>query len=469
MLRVISAVVRFFSFSESGLHWVPRPNVPAFAQAQDAEAFARHTQLYLAFLGRICAALCVLVALLWWPVDWLIYLQSIKHHGPPQQFRIALCMICALYLLSSRSPLFARNGIWGITATMTAIMATLGATAGSQGGLEQPWYHLCYPLQCASLLFPAPLRQRFIMVSVLAMGSLGGLLLPHPEHGQSPFLPLTLSMLFLTTLASTALGHYNYLIFRDNFRQAQELARNAAELEARVAEKTQDMRELLAHSENLLDKERARIARDLHDELGQELTAVRFAVALTQERFAQAPQSIEKNLLEIDHIVQRTSKTVRGLVSELRPLLLDDLGLHAAAQWLTSRITQRTGLDCQLKIIGDSQELPPEVVTAAYRLMQEALTNVARHAQATQVQVTLHTRREQLDLRITDDGIGFDPALRSPGMGLLGMRERALALGTKLIIRSAPEAGTEIQCSLPLTAKGVVKFSSQPVVVESQT
>jgi signal transduction histidine kinase len=319
------------------------------------------------------------------------------------------------------------------------------------------------------LLFPAPLRQRFIMVSVLAMGSLGGLLLPHPEHGQSPFLPLTLSMLFLTTLASTALGHYNYLIFRDNFRQAQELARNAAELEARVAEKTQDMRELLAHSENLLDKERARIARDLHDELGQELTAVRFAVALTQERFAQAPQSIEKNLLEIDHIVQRTSKTVRGLVSELRPLLLDDLGLHAAAQWLTSRIAQRTGLDCQLKIVGDSQELPPEVVTAAYRLMQEALTNVARHAQATQVQVTLHTRREQLDLRITDDGIGFDPALRSAGMGLLGMRERALALGTRLIIRSAPEAGTEIQCSLPLTAKGVVKFSSQPVVVESQT
>lgn len=456
MLGLSHRIRRFFAASESGARWVSLPQVRELAQARDAEAFERHTQLHLAFLGRLSAAICIVGALLWWPVDWIIYNKSIQQHGPPQAFRVTICVICALYLLGSRRPFFLRNSIWLLTALVTAVMATLGATAGAQGGLEQPWYHLAYPLLCASLLFPAPLRQRIVLVTMQALGSLGGLLLPHPEGWSSPYLPLSLSMVFLVSVVSTALGHYAYLLFSDNFRQAQALARSTAELEDRVTEKTQDLRDLLAHSEGVLDKERARISRDLHDELGQELTALRFAVALTHEHFLRDPQAIEKNLRELEHILQRARKTLRGLVSELRPLLLEDLGLRAAAEWLAQRVVERTGLSCDVQISGEDQGLSPELAATAYRLLQEALTNVARHAQATRAQVVVRISSDRLELSVTDDGVGFDPSQRGPGMGLLGMRERALALGAPLLVRSSPGAGTEIRCSLPLAASTVV-------------
>lgn len=461
MQGALRSIRRFFAVSDASGNQETRPRTREFALTEDAVAFERHTRLHLAFLGRISAAICIVGALLWWPADWVIYAGSLQRHGPPQQFRLTLCALCALYLLLSRTDFLLRHALWSIAAMMTAVMATLGATGGAQGGLDQPWYHLAYPLLCVSLLYPAPLRQRMVVVTMQALGSLGGLLLPHPEYCASPYLPLTLSMIFLTTVASTALGHYNFLLFRDNFRQAQELARNAAELEARVAEKTRDVRDLLAHSEALLDKERARISRDLHDELGQELTAVRYAVSLTHARFLKAPHTIETNLIEIDHILQRTLKTMRGMVSELRPPLLDDLGLHAAADWLTKRVGERSGLKCELRLDGDDQDLPADVVTTAYRLLQEALTNAARHAQATEVKVSLSIATSCIQLSVRDNGCGFDTSQRSPGMGLLGMRERALAAGAKLVVMSRPGAGTEIECSLPLSPGAALSPASK--------
>jgi signal transduction histidine kinase len=434
-------------------HFVVSP--PAMARfspltdATEEEAFVAHCLLHLGLTSRISAAICLAVTLAWWPLDLLIYgFADIQR--PPEVFRWIIGGVCAAYLLLPRTPRLLRHGFWLVSAVLVCIMAAISQTAGRLGGLGAPWFHLAYPLISVSVIFPLSLSRRVAMVAMQTLGFIGGLFLFHPENLGSPYLLMTLSMLVLVSSVSIAFGHYVHLLFRENFRQARSLARNAAELEARVTEKTHALRELLAYLERAREEERIRISRELHDELGQELTALRYAQGLTLSRFQKDPTAIEKNLIEIGNLLQRTTGTVRGLVAQLRPPVLDDLGLAEATRWLAQQTGERAGLICTTAISGDYTRLPPDLASAAFRILQESLTNAIRHARATRIEISLSVSAEQLELHVQDDGVGFNPESVRSGMGLLGMRERALALGTRLILRSSPGGGTRLACTIPL-------------------
>jgi two-component system sensor histidine kinase UhpB len=192
--------------------------------------------------------------------------------------------------------------------------------------------------------------------------------------------------------------------------------------------------------------ERLRIARELHDEIGQQLTAL--LLQLTSVRRHAGPE-LQEALLEAHGLARDSLDDIRRVARELRPEALDDLGLPSALAALAERLAQQAGLRVQRDVQPVLPPLTDEEELVVYRVAQEALTNVLRHAGTDEARMRLQVRGDQLVLDVADSGRGFEPA-RASATGLLGMRERALLVGGRLEIRSRPGHGTQVRLALPL-------------------
>jgi PAS domain S-box-containing protein len=218
------------------------------------------------------------------------------------------------------------------------------------------------------------------------------------------------------------------------------------------------LRELSAYLEAIREEERRRIAMEIHDELGQVLTALKMDVALLKMRLVgdantrpnTDPEATRK-IDDIRELVEKTIWMVRNVASHLRPAALN-FGVVSALEWLAEDFARRNGMPCQLVVRGGEPVLADAFSTAVFRIVQESLTNVSRHAGASRVTVTLVSSDVALDLRVSDDGKGFDTDSAQGGYsyGLLGMSERARLIGGTLQIDSAPGAGTMVSIHLPL-------------------
>ncbi len=205
-------------------------------------------------------------------------------------------------------------------------------------------------------------------------------------------------------------------------------------------ERTTASASALAAQEN----ERQRIARELHDEIGQTLTVALLTLKRAVDR---APASIRGELEDTQETVRASLDEVRGIARRLRPDALEDLGLHSALNALCSEFAQATGIAVVKQIAPQSDRLKPDLELVCYRIAQESLTNVARHAGASKVWLDLHTTGDQLTLRIADDGRG---GVVVEGAGINGMRERALLVNATLTITSPSGEGTEVRLAIPL-------------------
>ena len=220
----------------------------------------------------------------------------------------------------------------------------------------------------------------------------------------------------------------------------------AVELSQRVA--SDALRRVVAAQE----LERTRLARELHDETGQALTSILLSLR-TVEEAAGDEQELHAAVAEVRELVRSTLQDVRQLAVELRPKVLDDFGLVAALERLTETFGEQTGMSVQFQqLLPTSDRLPPEVETALYRIVQESLTNIVKHARATSVSVVLARKDDSVSVVVEDDGVGFEPHLaRDGGIGLVGMQERVALLGGRLAIESRPGAGTTFVAEVPLT------------------
>jgi signal transduction histidine kinase len=200
------------------------------------------------------------------------------------------------------------------------------------------------------------------------------------------------------------------------------------------------------------ETERRHLARELHDEIGQALTAVKINLQALQ----RSPGDSAGRLAESIAIVDRALQQVRNLSLDLRPSLLDDLGLVAALRWYLDRQGQRAGLATEFDARPPEIRADAAVETACFRVAQEALTNVVRHAQARRAMLELQRHNGELELTVSDDGIGFDvaaareKAVRGGSLGLLGMQERVLLMGGRMDIQSARGQGTRLVACLPV-------------------
>jgi two-component system sensor histidine kinase UhpB len=192
--------------------------------------------------------------------------------------------------------------------------------------------------------------------------------------------------------------------------------------------------------------ERRRLARDLHDEVNQALTAILLRLEALQQ---DAPERAEE-VGELKRLVNQALEELLNLARQLRPSALDDHGLEAAIDAQLKRFAARTGVEAQFRAEGDLAELGEDVQTAMYRTAQEALNNIGRHAGATAVEMELSVNGHGAELRVRDDGAGFDPGeAGSDGLGLKGMAERARLVGGELDVRSAPGGGTTVTLRVP--------------------
>jgi signal transduction histidine kinase len=238
-------------------------------------------------------------------------------------------------------------------------------------------------------------------------------------------------------------------VVADRISPAVELARLAERLRhGRAQQRVLARRLLTAHEE-----ERRRVAVELHDELGQILTAVRIDLAALEHLAGggRASAHLRAAVQSVDGAMDR----VRDLALALRPSVLDDLGLPAAIRWYADRFARDAGLQAHL-MIDDIPRLEPELETACFRVAQEALTNVARHARARRVWLDLRFRGGRLELTVRDDGVGFDAtaarerAIGGASLGLLGMQERVNLVGGEYDVKTVPGGGTEVRAYLPI-------------------
>ncbi|HET7764240.1 MAG TPA: PAS domain S-box protein [Burkholderiales bacterium] len=214
----------------------------------------------------------------------------------------------------------------------------------------------------------------------------------------------------------------------------------------------EELRELSAAAHTIREQEQRRVAREIHDELGQSLTALKMDAAWMLGNLSQGPPPLAEKLKAMLAQLDATVTATRRISADLRPMMLDDLGLVPAAEWLAQNFSERTGIPCRLHIQPADIELAEPHASALYRILQESLTNVARHAGATRVDVALEKADGAVTLSVRDDGRGFSPAeaRAHKTYGLLGLRERTMLLGGEAGIASEPGRGTTINVRLPL-------------------
>jgi signal transduction histidine kinase len=213
------------------------------------------------------------------------------------------------------------------------------------------------------------------------------------------------------------------------------------------------LRALAARVQTVREDERTRAAREIHDGLGQSLTAIKleFKALLRDLKADEGP--VSQRSQSILQLLDETFQSIRRIATELRPGILDDLGLAAAVEWVAKEFEARTGTKVQVSLPGDNIAMDGERATALFRILQETLTNVARHANATHVSVRLSEENGILTLEVDDNGRGIaaEQLSASNSLGILGMRERALLLGGEFIINGAPGFGTTVKVRIPQT------------------
>ncbi len=217
-----------------------------------------------------------------------------------------------------------------------------------------------------------------------------------------------------------------------------------------LARKQSDLMAVSESLEKRLEEERRRIARELHDELAQSMTAARINLGLLRSLARGAAPEVRRAIRETESVVLHTIEETRRIAMDLRPAMLDELGLVPALRWYADTFARRTGVDVQVRANGGGGPSQRDVNTLLFRFFQEALTNVARHSHARHVQIGLNTSNGTLRAVVNDDGIGMKPNDPShQGLGLIGMRERIERAGGVLRIRSRPGRGTRLVAEIP--------------------
>jgi two-component system sensor histidine kinase UhpB len=221
--------------------------------------------------------------------------------------------------------------------------------------------------------------------------------------------------------------------------------------ERELEESRAQLRELSAFLQSVREDERTRIARELHDELGQVMTALKMDLAWMGSRLSPDQKPLVDKTKAMSGLIDLTVEAVYRIAEDLRPVMLDDLGLVPAVEWLVQQFQERTGIESELSIEGEGLAVGGQIATAVFRILQEALTNASRHAEASKVVARLRGTPDEIILEVRDNGRGmsFEQDRKRKSYGLIGIRERTYMLGGNMDIASAPGAGTVLEIRIP--------------------
>lgn len=417
----------------------------------DIQAFREHNHRELRRTIYLLGLLLMTINLGYWFTDAWVFRDSPEVLPIFDRLRASFSAAGIVTLLAQKIP--------GLSAYISGILGgTLICLSGAHhmallGGPGTPWFHFLYPFVMIVLIAWATPLVRIGATGLMASAILGGYFGLHPPHLADP-------------LAFMAIGYFGYILilcyalglYTDNnrlrlFLANREVARTRDALNRRVMEQSIILSGLHARLDTLRDVERKTLAQDLHDELGQLLTAQRMVLESTRQRYRQKGASIEPNLATLESLLDRFSTHFRSQLNSLRPPVLEGGDLRAVLRTLVDHWSLQAGIPCPLVVPADALVLDAERAGVLYRFVQEALTNVARHASARQVQVSVEVKGGWLIAQVRDDGVGM--RLNTPDsshMGLSGIRERVQAIQGELEIDSTPGTGTSLRIDFPLMA-----------------
>lgn len=241
-------------------------------------------------------------------------------------------------------------------------------------------------------------------------------------------------------------------------REAQQ-RRERERAEEKLRNSHEQLRALNTHLQHVREEERTRISREVHDELGQALTGLKLDLTWLAGKLPRGARPLLRKIKTMSENIDSTIHAIRRVATELRPGILDTLGLIAAIEWQSSEFQERTGIFCEVKIELEETTMEPELTTVCFRIFQETLTNIIRHAQATHVEVKLSHHGDSLVLTVRDNGRGIaeKEIVNAHSIGLIGMRERAAHVGGDVLFFGLPGQGTTVTMRLPMPAPAAVK------------
>jgi signal transduction histidine kinase len=218
----------------------------------------------------------------------------------------------------------------------------------------------------------------------------------------------------------------------------------------------EQLRRLSAYQNDVREQERIRIAREIHDQLGQSLTILKMDLSWMKKQMPAADAAMDEKMDAMFRVIKEAMENLHAVTAELRPVILDDFGLAAAIEWQADAFSRRSGISCRLENNGFEPDLSKEQATALFRIFQETLTNIMRHAGADEVVVRLEKRDGGLFFQIADNGRGItaDEINAPNAFGLLGIRERLYPLGGRVAFEGRPGLGTRVTIRLPLSPEG---------------
>lgn len=247
------------------------------------------------------------------------------------------------------------------------------------------------------------------------------------------------------------LADLNRTLQVQRMRDLQHIAERETAEEA-LRQSREELRMLASHQEQIKEDERKRIAREIHDELGQNLLALRLDISMLYERTGETHPRLNAKVHTVLTQIDTTMRSMRAIINNLRPSVLD-LGLTAAIEWQVQEFRRRSGIVCQLLMDKQDLNLDDKRATTLFRILQESLSNVIRHAQATRVDIELREDGEHVLMRVVDNGVGTYPGCRrkSNSFGLVGIKERVAGLGGELVINTAQDKGMALTIRIPVT------------------
>ncbi len=420
--------------------------------ARDPDRFAVVADAQMLKVAQRVAAAGAVLSVALAPYD-LVYARQYEEAARALLvMRVIVVVLCLVFLAGVRRARPGAMNLWAVMWPFLAACAVVGGAMGVTARSDHAWFMALQLLPVASsvLLVPLVQRGRFIAVSIAA--ALAGFAVMFRGALSTSYVVHAVGLLCVSGAFAMHGGHELYRqtaeawrLRRALDRKGRELEELNATLERKVAERTRELEELAARIDDVLETERRRMASELHDDLGQELTTLR--IELETLRFQTRDPAVVEGVVRAAGAVDRAHHGVRRMLESLRARVLDDEGLDAAVHWLAAQFRARTGLRCDATVTLDGDPLEP-VGLGVFRIVQEALAQVARRGDATRVEITLHDDGEALTLCVRDNGRGaYDNA--TARSGLVGMRERAIALRGTLTVTAEPGRGTAVEATIP--------------------
>ena len=355
--------------------------------------------------ARTAALLVLGGTAVWWFLDRAVLVQSGPVGAAFDRLRATVMVIFGVFVISHRAMRRAP-----LLADAALVVTLVGGVTWSLSslGVEAPHYHTTYWLLMVPIAGLVPFRQRIALCMTTALAHWGGMFWTRPELIGHPMHLIAVSTIVALTLLAIVAGHYLYVLLLNLFVAQQRLRVHSDTLQQKVALATRELSALTLRTEQLREQDRRWVAQELHDQLGQQLTALRCKVA-AGECVLNADASRGPALLsEIDAQLERVGEAMRRLTRHVRPVVLEELGLDGALRWLARDMFQDLSCEAVVTVSDGVDQLGEDVALMLFRATQEAVTNVVKHADATRVEIRLErTSLGRWRLSVSDDGAGL--------------------------------------------------------------